>query len=490
MTPPTAGRRTATTGRGFLSALCLLVLAGCPGPDTENGGSSGRLAMVGTLRLAVIGDPALAQAIEQFRGEWQGQTGADFEVEQVPLDRLAAGEQIAADAVIYPSHQLGTLATRDVLVSVPERLRKADRGLWPEAFSLLRVREAVWGDQVLGVPFGSPVLVCYYRADLLEKLGREPPQDWAEYQELAGLLADRQELGEAAPPEDAPWFGAIEPLGPGWAGVVLLARAAAYATHRENYSTLFELDTMRPLVGGPPFVRALGELAAVAGGGPEDQLDYDPAAVRQAFWQGRCGLALSWPSAAGGKSISAAEGVRVGFAELPGSAESYDFINRRWDRRTKDESTRVPLLAIAGRLGGITHQAQWPEATCQLLLWLSDDDRCGDVCAASAATTLFRPAHVKQAKAWVEPPVPAAEAAEYAALTQSTLSRSDRLFALRLAGRSEYLAALDEAVHHVVKGEKSPEEALAEAALQWDQITDRLGRQQQAEAYYHSLGLD
>jgi len=497
MKRPPAWCRAATTGRGFLSArcllagaCCLLLLTGCPGPDSDSDDSSGRLAMVGTLRLAVVDDPALARAIERQRAEWQGQTGADFEVEELTLEQLADAGRIPADAIICPSHQLGALAAKDWLVPVPESLRKADRGQWPEIFSLLRTREAVWGSQVLGVPFGSPVFVCYYRADLLEKLDRRPPETWKEYQKLAELLANRQKLGEAAPPDESAWHGAIEPLGPGWAGQVLLARAAAYATHPENYSTLFQVDTMTPLVDGPAFVRALEELVAVAADGPAEQLSYDPAAVRKAFWEGRCGLALAWPSAAGSDSMTASEGLRVGFAEMPGSAAVYDFVDQAWERRGKDRDPHVPLLGIAGRLGTVTRRSKWPEATCQLLLWLTDDERCVDVCTASPATTLFRPSHLETAAAWAEPPVRPAEAGEYAALTQTTLTRQQRLFAVRIPGRSEYLDALDKAVHRAVRGEQKPKDALAAAAAQWEEITDRLGRQHQSEAYYRSLGLD
>ena len=94
------------------------------------------------------------------------------------------------------------------------------------------------------------------------------------------------------------WCGTIEPLAPGWAGLVLLARAAPYAKHRDNYSTLFNIDTMEPLVAGPPFVQALEELVAAAKFGPPDPFRYDPAAARAAFWKGQCGMTLTWPTAA------------------------------------------------------------------------------------------------------------------------------------------------------------------------------------------------
>jgi ABC-type glycerol-3-phosphate transport system substrate-binding protein len=79
---------------------------------------------------------------------------------------------------------------------------------------------------------------------------------------------------------------------------VLLARAAAYAKHRDNYSALFNIETMEPLVAGPPFVQALEELVATAKSGPADPFHYDPSKARAAFWRGECGIMLSWPTAA------------------------------------------------------------------------------------------------------------------------------------------------------------------------------------------------
>ena len=195
------------------------------------------------------------------------------------------------------------------------------------------------------VPFGSPVLTCYYRADLLAKLGQKPPHNWGEYHQLAKLLGNRKALGDAAPPAEAPWRGAVEPLGPGWAGLVLLARAAPYAKSQSNYSALFDMRTMEPLISGPPLVRALEELAAAAKLGPAEQLSttrlrpgprsgggnaawHCLALGREAGRQENDASAdagRDGPPADAEKAVDAAtqgdaeKHVEVGFVELPGS---------------------------------------------------------------------------------------------------------------------------------------------------------------------------
>ena len=279
--------------------LCFLLLAGCPRPESGPKEKPVERPLAGVkLRLAVADDPALAAAIVRVRGEWNVQTGAELEVVETREKDLTAADALPADAVLCASHLVGDLAERKLLAPVPQKiLRDAE---WDGIFELIKLREAAWGNQIMAVPFGSPVFCCYYRADLLEKLGRRGPQTWAEYQDLAKLLAQDDSplpLGEGQGVRAA-WCGTIEPLAPGWGGLVLLARAAPYAKHRDNYSTLFDIETMAPLVAGPPMVQALEELAAAAKLGPTDPFQYDPTAARAAFWRGECGMALTWPTAA------------------------------------------------------------------------------------------------------------------------------------------------------------------------------------------------
>ena len=236
-----------------LSTLCCLLVvlvAGCPKPEAGPTDKPVERPLEGLkLRIAVVDDPALAAAVKRVSGEWNAQTGAELQVAQVTEKDLAKAETLPADAVLCPSHLLGDLAERKLLAPVPPSILRDAQ--WGGIFELLKLREAAWAHEIMAVPFGSPVFCCYYRADLLEKLHRRPPKTWAEYQDLAKLLAEK---GRAESGERRDWSGTIEPLAPGWAGLVLLARAAPYAKHRDNYSTLFNIETMEPL-GGRPTVR-------------------------------------------------------------------------------------------------------------------------------------------------------------------------------------------------------------------------------------------
>jgi multiple sugar transport system substrate-binding protein len=417
---------------------------------------------------------------------------------------------LPGDAVICPEYLLGPLAEAKRLAPVPRSIARDPKGPWSQTFELLRNQAAVWGNEVYGVPLGSPVFCCYYRTDLLEALHRKPPQTWKEYEELARLFREEGAkssglksggLKSGALKSGGAKYGTVEPLARGWAGLVLLARAAAYAKEHDNYTTLFDEDTLEPAIAGPPFVRALEELVAAARLGPAEQLDFDPAAVRAEFWEGSTAMAISWPT--GARTLTPGPAPRapwphgrgegrmppVGFAELPGASELFQPSSRTWEPRSDDAGRCVPLLGIAGRVGVVRAENEHADAAFEFLLWLTDPRWDSQVFAASPATTLFRRSQLASPRAWVERDVSATAARQYAEQTAETLSRRQFLASLRMPGRAEYLAALDEAVRAAVGGSQKPADALLAAAEKWRRINRRWDVQRQKAAYLHSLGL-
>ena len=210
-------------------------------------------------------------------------------------------------------------------------------------------------------------------------------------------------------------------------------------------------------------------------------------------------MAITWPTAAatigevrkeGGKSPSTdTSSPPVGFVELPGSQKVYNVSEDEWEKRSDREDCRVPLLAIAGRLGVVPRASSDRAAAVQLLVWLSDDAMSARIIALSPDTTMFRQANLDAPGQWVEKTVPHSAAVQYGDATVAALSHEQWLAALRIPGRAEYLTALDEAVAAAVRGEQPPLEALKQAADKWRKITNRLGLEKQRAAYGHSVGL-
>jgi multiple sugar transport system substrate-binding protein len=475
----------------LLSISLALLFAGCdlaPSPDAPKA-QPAPSRPAAALRLIVVDDSALAEAVKRLRGEWRARSGGALEVSQLTGEELLKSETIDADGVIYPARYLGALAERELIAETRPSIVEREGFDAADVFSLVRLEACRWGEKQMALPLGSPVFVLYYRADLLDKLQREPPTTWRQYAQLTKFLADRENLGDAAPPEDQPWYGTIEPWGEGWAARTLLARAAPYVRHRNHYSTLFKIDTMEPLVAGPGFVRALEELVAArkSSGAPLT----DPAGARRAIHAGRAALAISWPTAAADTALdeSAERELALGIAELPGAEQVYDIGQAKWERRERDDDGRTPLLGVAGRLASLTQSSNNAADAQRLLAWLAGPEISGQISPDSPAATLFRHSQTTRPSRWVESTLAPAAAQQYVDAVQLTLERTGELSVPRLPGGDRYLAALDAAVQKALTGEATPEAALREAADRWRQITAELGVDAQRQAYRRGLGL-
>lgn len=481
------------TCRLALALLCLSGLVGGCTPDKPQSAETSASPPQGPaeVRLLIVDDPGMASEIEQLRAEWKARTGTAVVVSQATSDEIVIAAALPnADAVIYPSRLLGTLVERNWILPLPADFAKHRELAWTDTFELLQVAETNWDKTPHAIPFGSPLLTCYYRPDLLEKLHKAAPKSWQEFHDQAALLNQRDQLGDKAPPADAAWYGSVQPLAEGSAGRVLLARAASYAKHPDHFSTMFDVETMEPLISSEAFVRALEELVADAKLGPPNQLEMDPAAARREFLAGRAALAITWPGHADAKDEAAlAPYPPTGFAELPGAPVVYNFADKSWEKRSDIEDWHVPTLALAGRLGSTTAKGTQPQAAFQLLAWLSGREWGPRVSSKSTDTTLYRRSQVRTPQPWLDPNTDSEAAQAYSAGVQLALSRQQYLIAPRIPGEAEYMAALDVATRDAVRGYKLPADALSIAVEKWRDVTKKFGVDAQKAAYQRSLGL-
>jgi multiple sugar transport system substrate-binding protein len=485
--------RPRSAVRSGITAVALTILScaavGCqrsdqPQPDEVAARSK---AKPYPMRVIVADDPALSAAIERL---WKARIDNELQLQQVTVAELESARQLPADIVIYPSACLGTLVEHDLLsVPSPEALEDPQYEA-RDVLELQRRVEGRWGTEMFGVSMGSPLLVLMYRADLFDALKLTPPRTWAEYQELLPRLT-REALGASAPPGDQPWQATIEPRADGWGARLLLARAAAYASHPSQFSTLFDYESMQPLVAGPPFERALAELVEASASGPTTEL-YSPDTARAALLRGETAMALTWPHrTVTDTPVAPAPGVHCGFAELPGSTTVYNFAERTWTRRADEGAADyVPLLGTAGRLASVTKHARRPRETARILALLTGREWSSEISPLSPATTLFRQSHVQDPQRWTDVGLPPDAAAQYAAVARDAQSRPAGMVCLRIPGWQRYLAAVDQAVQDACAGTHTPPAALAAAAEAWNAITAELGLEVQRTAYMRSLGLE
>ncbi|MGE0757900.1 MAG: ABC transporter substrate-binding protein [Pirellulaceae bacterium] len=470
-------------------AACLIAV-GCQPSGTPQPSTQGETPDVQPpLRVLVIEDPEMARALDR---QWTAVGGGPLQIRQVGRDEFLSQEQrrLASDIVVFPSPLLGELAGRDWLQPLDEQQLSDPRWQRQDVWPLTRLQETRWGRSTVAVPLGSPTFVLMYRTDVFAKLGLKPPVSWTEYAETAQRLSEPSVREHWAGEAGAEWSGICEPLASGWAAEWLLARAAPYARHHSQFSTLFDISNMRPLIDGPPFVRALDELVACAKLGAASG-ELDPGAVRQRFLSGRCALAVSWLTTPAGAGSAAQPAVQhLAFAPLPGAVEAYNFRTEAWEPRLNDASPRVPVIGATGRLAAVTRECRNPAAALVLVSFMSAPESSAQVAATSHHTTMFRDSHVAMPGTWVQPLGDTDAVRAYAETLQTLYAEPTCLITLRIPGRWRYLQALDEAVRTCIRSDTEPRTALAEVAAAWNQITEELGRDAQRKAYVASIGLE
>jgi ABC-type glycerol-3-phosphate transport system substrate-binding protein len=443
------------------------------------------------LSLLVIDDLPLAESI---RRQWELRGEGELEVLTRETHELLEDPRgPVTDGVIFPSGMLGEMVQRNWLLPFPEDLLQDTNLAFRDVFDTLRLREATWSRTVYGIPLGSPVFLLWYRLDEWERRELAPPRTWADY--MAAVTQLRESLGD-----DSPQKATAEPLAEGWGSQLLLARAAGYARSRSFLASWFDGVTMRPLVDGPPFVRALEEILQTAGG--PAALELTPGGAWAQFMSGQALSAITWPTTAGwprGGESAATPGAEggaalpprsIGVSELPGANDAYDRVRGTWSPRGADEGEgRVSLAGTAGRLAAVTRRTTNRRGTAALLGWLAGREWGEQVVSASPYTTLYRHEHLARPAGWLPPDLALEVGSWYAETVQQALSRTPAVQSIRIPGRYRYLAALDTVVAAAVRGEMSAAEALEQAANEWEAITDELGREAQRIAYRESLNL-
>lgn len=494
--PPAGPRRSlafqACAAR-LLAACWLLTCVGCTPAETppENAGKS--TLKTAPLTLLVVDDPVLTQAIRRLRTEWLATTGSKLTV--VDATSAAASSKPKGDALILPSQELGAWVEADRLLPLPLEVMDDAEVEWSDILETVRTREVQWAGETWAVPLGSPVLTCFYRRDLFAQAARKPPETWDEYREAAEYFADH-------PPDEPPaadtsqgsgqiqgWHAALEPLNERWRAPLLLARAAAYAKHRDQYSDLFDVESLEPLVASPPFVRALRDLCQLHARTTQDHQDWSPKNVLHAFLTGHSALALAWPLPSDAElarlGISDA---RIGIVPLPGSTEVYHAGQKHWETRPSEEPRNVTLLGLAGRLGVVRKSCAHPELAWRLLTWIASPKWSTRTCAASDATAIFRASQAKSLSAWTHLPPKASR--EYFGALRMALADVPVMFAPRIPAADEYLAALDTAVASALSGTVDVEPALLATSETWREITKQRGQDRQRAALRRALGLE
>jgi multiple sugar transport system substrate-binding protein len=483
-------RRGTIVGAWPLAVIALAcAIAGCrPSPPQSPAGESAESTAPATpqpIRLVAIDDGQ--QLADRLARLWQAETGGELTVEHLESREWNQGlpRIRRADLLLYPSVLLGELAA----ASVPQTLdRQVGFGEGFDANTLLPLDRSIIvqnGRPVVAVSLGSPLWMLVTRTDVLDSLGLAPPSTWDEYSAVARALRENAATlssGDSPLPAEVcePWSGP-------WSVEMFLARALAHSAKRGRLSSFFDATTMDALIDSPPYVAALEEMLSLPPRGEAARLS--PLECYQKIVRGEAAMAITFVT--GQADVEGAPAsLPIHVAPLPAARRWYDYREQTWKDSVAGESNRVVVVPVAGWLVSLNRECRRVRSSVRLLNWLCTPEAHRQLAlAAPDMAPIFR-SQLDRPHDWVNPQLPPSVAQELAEATQAYHDDALAVSNLRIPHRFEYVEALRAAIESALNGSSTAAEALSQCARQWDELTDRFGRDAMRQQFRKSVGID
>jgi multiple sugar transport system substrate-binding protein len=346
--------------------------------------------------------------------------------------------------------------------------------------------------------------VMYYRRDLLadprhqaafkQKYGYAlaVPKTWEQFRDVAEYFNGRDLNADGVPDH-----GISLPLRFGDQGMFhFMALSAPFVIGPDNPRLYwFDPKAMKPLIESPGHVRALEVLVELVRFGPREMLTWERGSSWDHFLEGRAALSFTWGDLG---ALAQQEGSKVkgkiGVAHLPGAREYYNIAQRKW---VKTEQPNLVGNTIGGSWAGVISRfSKVPEATYYLLALMASREK-SQVYAARGWDGIdpgrrfhFLPPNGSgQIDTYLEAGWDEADIRDYSQAFFDNFNNRLRLPYLRIPGAFSYWQTLDLQLAEAESGRLSPEAALKAAAIEFEAITLRLGRERQRRAYRASLGF-
>jgi multiple sugar transport system substrate-binding protein len=314
------------------------------------------------------------------------------------------------------------------------------------------------------------------------------PKTWQQVQAATKFLKGKKIGGKDA------WgyLDAPKPWG-GFGFYFLGSRATAYAKHPDDKAWLFDVDTMKPRINNPAWIRAIQDVVDALPAEPPDQLNADPGtAAFQQFLAGT-GSMLSWWGDVGSMartSDTSVIGKIIAFDILPGSDDVYNARTGAWDKLASGPNF-APNCAYLGwgvyvmaRVNGDAkkHKAAWSAAAHlggkDLSLW---------TVMYPSGFQVYRTSH-SNVDEWVAAGYPREYISSYLKSQFGSYNHPNRAVEPRIPGIFQYYSVAEDELAKVFAGRLDAKTGADNIAKAWEGITDRLGRANQIALYKASLG--
>lgn len=416
--------------------------------------------------------------------EWAAQTMGTVEVVHYEgIDELLANYDQKSPArntvLFFPRTSFAELGIRDLFQEIPETFLGPDDFNWQDMYDSLRDSVTEWNDDPSVIPIREPMLLLYYRSDLLEAAGKTPPQSWDDYQALLESLE-----------EWAPGMSAVEPWGEESRSITFLAHALPYVKTSGNYSAFFDYKSGEPMIGSPGFVRGLQECRDVLSLLDPESAKMNSAQTLDEIREGRAAIAIGDAFPHTGSytqdGSSEAEAIPISVVPIPGASSIFDPGRSAW-QDLNGKLNHVTLTGWEGLSVGIlaAGRAEKNQAAWNFLRWMmmSNPESCF-VPGYRTSTRLST-----SSKIW-SPPFPHLDERSHVEATRFSLREAEVVPAVIIAHRDQFMNQLSQTVTKVlIEKSAEPHEALQQLAQSWASLMEELGKEKVRLSYATGLGV-
>jgi ABC-type glycerol-3-phosphate transport system substrate-binding protein len=458
----------------FIVLLVLMIaFGGCSRPQISQPLKS-EVSTEQRLTLAFIEEAELAELTAR---RWASEGHLEPAIENLSLAQLQeAGYEFAAnvDVIVFPFGIYGDLIAGGQLLEIDERNLPASVSFNRTNFlGQFRSNLTRYGSQTLALPLGAPHLALFYRADLLPE---GAPQYWSDLEAAWGALPSNDEKTLL------PW---LEPLADRWAAHSFLARAAGAIRFRGKISTVFDLNTLEPLIATEPFEKVLAEMVVQHQRlGTTEFLT--PAEIFAKFRAGHVAMAVAWPV-----DDEQVESVpfKIGVARLPAQVNYFEPSRQLWIPRKGSQQLQVDYLGSEGRMVAVASNSLHANEAIDFVAWLSSNQTGHRIMSESRGSGPFRLGHLPLTSAWTKGALPDETVEQYAEVIRQVHAEEICLTFPRVRRQGDYLEVLGQAVRDAITGKISEKEALQLVRERWGTITTEVGIDRQKEMLRKTEGL-
>lgn len=457
--------------------------------------------------------------LHSFRPIWEQLSGGSLNIVELPfgehytrmmLDlRSGTGEY---DAFMVGAFWYGDIAGGNYGFPINDFLETDEFPQWTLDDMPPSLRQLhTWGDEVYGVLNDADGQVLYYRRDILtdpewnEQFSAEygydipvPPTTWQQVLDISTFFNGRNWDDNDGDPDS----GMVLHLKVGEQGHYhFQSLSASFVINPGDevtqYDNVYWFDPtdMTPLINSPGHLAALEFLQELHETGPAAQVGWSLGEAWDYFLRGKSIFVFSWGDVGSLVQDETRSNVRgrVGASVLPMAEQYWDFETDEWVDNPADR--RVGNTTGGSWHGVVSAFSENPEAVYSFLSLMAI--RPVSIWGANNGWTGVDPGYSYQmleprGSATIEDYIAAGwdpnDVQDYLDAYYDTFNADSMLTYLRIPGTFEYWDVLDRNLSSAMAGDMTAQEALDQTAEVWEQITDRLDRDEQLRLYREAIG--